>query len=293
MLIDLHVHSTASDGTLSPSELVSMARATGISLLSLTDHDTTNGLKEFEQACLVSGVAGLYGIELSAEYYCSVHILGYGIDHEDSSFQKTLATIRRYRDERNAAICGKLRSLGLEIALEEVQAESKGKVIARPHIANALLKKGYVSSLKEAFDKYLGKGAPAYVPRKTLMPEDCITLIRKAKGLPVLAHPGAVCLDTESFELLLRQLKDLGLWGLECYSSHHRADEIFNFLRMSAKFKLKPTAGSDFHGSIRPEVKMGIDVPDDIIPDELFSLAIIRTTTPAETNGEKSYLRGE
>lgn len=293
MLIDLHVHSTASDGTLSPSDLVSMARATGISLLSLTDHDTTNGLVEFERACFVNGVAGLRGIELSAEYYCSVHILGYGIDYDNSSFQKTLSRIRKYRDERNAAICEKLRSLGLEITLDEVEVESKGEVIARPHIAKTLLKKGYVSSVKEAFEKYLGRGAPAYVPRKTLTPEACVTLIRQVNGLPVLAHPGEMSLNPESFEILLKKLKDIGLWGLECYSSHHRADEIFNFLRIAAKFKLKPTAGSDFHGSMRPEVKLGIDVPDDIIPEELFFLADKRTTMPRKTYGENPILRGE
>jgi len=273
LLIDLHVHSTASDGTLSPSNLASKAKEKGISLLSLTDHDTTGGLKEFERACVVNKLAGLSGIELSAEHHCIVHILGYGFDYDDPLLQKALATIRMHRHERNVAICEKLRSLGVEITLEEVARESKGEVIARPHIAKVLLRKGYVSDIKEAFVKYLGRSAPAYVARKTLSPERCIALINNVKGLSVLAHPGEMRLTFDELEKLLEKLKSFGLWGLECYSSHHRAEDIFSFLKLADKFDLQPTAGSDFHGSIRPGFEMGIDVPNHMVPEELISLA--------------------
>jgi hypothetical protein len=274
MLIDLHVHSTASDGTLSPSDVVIRAKKRAISLLSLTDHDTTDGLQEFEESCRKHNVPGLPGIELSAEYYDDVHILGYGMFYTSPEFQEKLTALRKLRDERNEKMCAKLKTLGYDISIEEVIRESEGDVIARPHIARALMKKGYVSSLREAFDRLIGKGALAYVPRKTLSPEECITLIQNAGGISVLAHPGEIYLDSEPFDILLRKLKDAGLWGLECYSSHHSADEIFGFLELAAKFGLNPTAGSDFHGENRPDVEMGIDVPEHIIPEKLTFLAL-------------------
>lgn len=266
ILVDLHTHSTCSDGTLKPDALVRAARARKVSVLSLTDHDTTEGVPAFLAACRHTGVRGLPGIELSAEAPYTLHILGYNITPGNGPLEKRLETLREHRKDRNAAICQRLRDLGLEVTLEEVGAEAGGEVIARPHIARVLIRKGYVQDMAGAFRAYLADGAAAYVPRVRLPVEECIDLIRQSGGVAVLAHPGQMGLGEPTLKTVLQELKEMGLWGLECLSSHHRYEEIYQYLKLAASLGLYTTAGSDFHGWNRPGVQLGIPVGEDFLP---------------------------
>ncbi|NLB83987.1 MAG: PHP domain-containing protein [Synergistaceae bacterium] len=265
MLIDLHLHSTFSDGTLTPKELVLRGRALGISVLALTDHDTTAGLSEFQATCKRQGMACASGIELSAEFPGTLHILGYRIDFGDSEMEKTLARVQTGREERNSTMIRKLRDLGMDITMEEVQEEAGGDIVGRPHMARVLVKKGYAPDSRASFSRFLQKGAPAYTDRFRLSPSECIALIRKAGGVAVLAHPGQTSENIGDLKRILGRLKEEGLWGLECITPKHRAEQCVVYLSLAAEFSLFPTAGSDFHG-LNSSVSMGISVADDFLP---------------------------
>lgn len=270
MRVDLHLHSNCSDGTLSPGDLVRLAKGRGVLVISLTDHDTTEGLDEFMKSCERDSVHGIAGVELSADAPYTIHILGYRFRRDDVFLEKYLSSLREYRDKRNAAICKKLNQLGVEISLEEVEAEAGGEVVARPHFARVLVRKGYALDLHGAFRRFLAKGGLAYVPRVRFSPLECIDLISKSGGVSVLAHPGEIGAEDEELLRILSELKAAGLWGLECYSAHHKGEDVFRFLRLADGLGLRPTAGSDFHGENRPGVDIGITVPNDAIPwDEL------------------------
>ncbi len=274
VLIDLHTHSTCSDGTLKPEALVRAARSRKVSVLSLTDHDTTEGVPAFLSACRHSGVKGLSGIELSAEAPYTLHILGYNITPANGPLEKRLERLREHRKDRNVAICQRLRELGLDVALEEVEAEAGGEVIARPHIARVLIRKGYVQDMAGAFRHFLADGAAAYIPRIRLSAEECIRLIRQSGGVAVLAHPGQMGLDEPALRGVLGELKEMGLWGLECLSSHHRYEEIYRYLKLAAEMGLYTTAGTDFHGWNRPGIQLGIPVSEDFLPWARLQLAL-------------------
>ena len=215
ILIDMHVHSTFSDGTYSVEALAAAAKRRHLSLLSLTDHDTTAGLPPFKAACEKAGVTSLPGIELSAAAPYTLHILGFRIDAGDAALNERLAYVRRMRDERNETICANLRKLGFDITVAEARELSGGEVVARPHLARLMVQKGFAGSYAEAFSKYIGDGGSAYVPRMRLTAEECVSLITGAGGLPVLAHPYQTGLEGEELERLLARLRDAGLWGLE------------------------------------------------------------------------------
>ena len=266
ILIDMHVHSNYSDGLLSVESIAQAAKRRHLSFVSLTDHDTTEGLAPFMSACKKYGVEGLQGIELSAESDFTLHILGFRIDRLNGPLQNRLGEIRENRNLRNHVICKKLQELGLDIQIEDAEALSKGQVVARPHIARLMLQKGYVSSMGEAFVKYIGYGGSAHVQRTRLSAEECISLITGAGGLAVIAHPAQTYLDDEKMDQLLRRLKDNGLWGIEALYSGHSPEQIYNYLKLADKFDLYPTAGSDFHGSNSHGVELGIPVSEDFLP---------------------------
>lgn len=267
ILIDMHVHSTYSDGTLPVEVIAKSAKRRHLSLISLTDHDTTAGLAPFASACKSYDIQGLCGIELSAEADYTLHILGYRISPSGTpQLDKALAEIRTHRDERNLEICSKLRKLGLGIEIEEVRALSRGEVVARPHIARLMIQKGYVHSNAEAFIKYLGMGAPAYVPRVRLSPEECVRLIADAGGVAALAHPAQTHLADDALDSLLKRLKGCGLWGIEAVYSGHSPEQIYYFLSLADKYGLFPTAGSDFHGANSPGIDLGMPVSEDFLP---------------------------
>jgi len=266
ILIDMHVHSTYSDGTFPVEAIVRAAKHRHLSLISLSDHDTTAGILPFMLLCKRYGMEGLSGIELSAEASYPLHILGFRLDPSDRMLEQRLEEIRKYRNQRNNEICRKLQGLGFDIGIEEVAAFSKGQVVARPHIARLMMQKGYVSTIPEAFVKYIGTGGSAYVPRIRLSAEECISLINGAGGLAVLAHPAKTYLDEEGTETLIKKLKSFGLWGIEALYSGHTPEQSYKYLMLAHKFDLYPTAGSDFHGANGPVTDLGIPVSEDFLP---------------------------
>ncbi len=266
ILVDLHLHSTFSDGSLTPEQLAAQGKNRGISVMSLTDHDTTAGLPSFMAACSRLNVRAVAGVELSADYPSTMHILGYRFDYTHPRLAETLESVRKARDWRNEEMCRNLRKLGFDITLEEVEAEAAGDVVARPHMAKVMVRKGYVQDVGAAFSRYLGNSGPAYAHRERLSPEDCISLIREAGGVAVLAHPVQTAESYAEIRLIAGKLKEWGLWGLECISAKHTAEQIFQYLSVAAEFGLFPTAGSDFHGSANPAAAMGIPVSEDFLP---------------------------
>ena len=244
--------------------IVGSAKKKGISLLALTDHDTLEGWEQFSSSCEKHSIRPLSGVELSAKYDKTVHILGYRIaDFE--TLNETLLWVRSCRAARNEIIISKLRELGLSVTMNDV-TKYAGTVVARPHFARALVALGYAQDYQDAFNKYLARGAAAYAPRDGLSPADCVALIRNAGGLPVLAHPSLTGLDEAGLGELILSLKTYGIWGLECLSSHCSSEKAFEYLALAEKYSLFPTAGSDFHGSVRPAVSLGIQVTDDFLP---------------------------
>ena len=240
------------------------AKKKGISLLAITDHDTLDGWEEFRASCEKYSIRPLSGVELSAKYDRTVHILGYRIA-DFGVLNETLRWIRSRRAARNEIIISKLRELGLSVTMEDVTKYAV-TVVARPHFARALVALGYARDCQDAFNKYLVRGAAAYAPRDGLSPADCVAVIRRAGGLPVLAHPSLTGLDAGDLGELILSLKTYGIWGLECLSSHCSSEKAFEYLALAEKYSLFPTAGSDFHGSVRPTVSIGVQVTDDFLP---------------------------
>jgi predicted metal-dependent phosphoesterase TrpH len=263
--IDLHIHSTFSDGVFFPSELVKRLKTCRIVVASLTDHDTTDGVGEFLALCRKASVKGVAGVELSASYEKVLHILGYRFDTANPALQSALEKNRNARDDRNVLIFEKLRALGFDVVLEEAAAFANG-VVGRPHIARTLWSKGYVPDIKAAFDMYLKRGAAAYVPRRLLPPEECVRLIQEAGGLPVMSHPRQTAPDLDDLQPILSRLKEAGLWGLECWSQGNSPADVYRLLGIAANSGLFPTAGSDFHGGGHAGPAMGVIVGEDILP---------------------------
>jgi predicted metal-dependent phosphoesterase TrpH len=264
--IDLHLHSSFSDGTFSPGELVRALKAEKVSVAALTDHDTVDGTGAFLAQCRQAEIRGVAGVELSAAYERTLHILGYRFDTGNEALLSALAKNRKARDERNALICEKLRKLGLGITLEEARACAGSDVVGRPHIARVLWNKGYVPDIRAAFERYLKRGASAYVPRVLLSPEESIRRIREAGGLPVLAHPLQTAPDLDGLPAVLRPLKEAGLWGLECWFAGAGVRDVYRCLSIAGEFGLCPTAGSDFHGGGHHGAKVGVAVNDGLLP---------------------------
>jgi predicted metal-dependent phosphoesterase TrpH len=180
--------------------------------------------------------------------------------------EDALSVMRAHRTDRNERILGRLVDMGLDINMKDIESEASGRVVARPHFASALVKKRYARDTSDAFARYLSRGAPAYVAREGLSPAECVSVIRETGGLPVLAHPSLIGLDADGLGDFLEDLKQFGLWGLECISSHCSSQEAYGFLSIAEKHDLFPTAGSDFHGSIRPNASLGVQVSDDFLP---------------------------
>jgi 3',5'-nucleoside bisphosphate phosphatase len=257
-LIDLHTHSNVSDGTFTPHGLVDYAASKGITRLALTDHDTVDGLGEACRRAALTGLDFIGGVEISAEFKeGSMHILGYFADHETSRISEKLEALKTARKERNPKIIRKLNEKGMAITMEEVAAGSGGNVIGRPVMARILFEKGYVSSIQEAFDLYLAKGSSCYVDKFRYEPGKAIESIHFGEGIPVLAHPFSLGLETGDLKKLVKTLKDQGLNGIECFYRNHTKDQEEILLKIAGELELIPTGGSDFHGANRPAVEIG------------------------------------
>jgi len=257
-MIDLHVHSTFSDGTMTPEELIDEAEALSISALALTDHDSTNGVERFVAAAEGRNVQAISGVEISAEFKPgTLHMLGYFVDHTDKSLNDHLEWIRTGRETRNKEILHRLVELGFHLTWKEVASYAGEDVIGRPHFARALIEHGYVKDTQEAFDRYLARGKPGYAERRRLAPEDCIELIRQAGGLPVLAHAFTLGLKKLELRKLLNFLRDVGLEGLEVYYSEHTPEMQRTYAKLARDYGLVPTGGTDYHGAASPDLKLG------------------------------------
>lgn len=260
MRADLHLHTNASDGQYSPAELVELARK--FDVIAVTDHDTTDGITAAQQAALRQGAPLVIpGIELSAEDADGdVHVLGYYIDVQNAAFQERLARFRADRWQRGQRIVEKLAALDMPLAWERVVAIANGGAIGRPHIARALLEAGYVESVKDAFNRFIGSAGPAYVARARLSPEESVALIHSAGGVAVLAHPGLL----KDYRALLPRLIAVGLDGVEV-NHPANAETVRQDLRgLAATHRLIMTGGSDFHGPrVKPDVTLGMVAPPD------------------------------
>jgi predicted metal-dependent phosphoesterase TrpH len=279
--IDLHIHSTASDGSLAPSEIIHQAQKLNLAAIAITDHDSLEGSKEVTQAGIPSSLKFLTGVEISAAYppffpgSGSFHILGYGIQLDDSVLNQTLAKLQRARKNRNPEILRKLSSLGIRLTLEEIRNEVGPGQIGRPHIARAMVKKGIVKSIDEAFDHFLGAGKPAYVNKYRIECARAIEIIYRAGGVPVLAHPGLLPIDSDKdLDHLIANLKAIGIKGIEAYYPEHTSRQIALYAGLAARYDLLMTGGTDFHGSITPNIKMGSGTGDLFIPYELYEKLI-------------------
>ncbi len=258
-LIDLHTHSTASDGSYTPAEVVRLAKEGGLAAVALTDHDTIEGVAEAVAAGQELGVEVIPGVEISARFPGgSMHILGLYIDYTNGHLDERLAVLKRARAERNPQIIAKLNALGIPITMAQVEAISGGGQVGRPHIARALLEAGYVASIQQAFDIYLRKGGKAYAGKFRFPQEEAIAMIRDVQGIPVLAHPFTLGLGS-AFALrnLLLELKNLGLAGLEVYYSEHTPEQEALYLKLARELDLLITGGSDYHGANKPEITLG------------------------------------
>jgi len=254
--VDLHSHTTASDGTLTPRELVREAVRRGVRVLAITDHDSTDGLAEaMAEAAEHPPLTIVPGIEINCDVEgAEIHILGYCMDFEAGWFQDFCRHQREQRRERVRRIAARLAELGLPVDLREVFALVQEGSAGRPHVARAMVARGYVKSVREAFDKYLGAGKPAHVPRAKLAPADAVRLIRRAGGVPVVAHPGLADRDA-----LIPELVAAGLMGIESYYPEHSAAQTASYVQMCKDRGLVATGGSDFHG---PKVRAaGLGAP--------------------------------
>lgn len=257
MRADLHTHSTASDGQYTPSVLVRLAKARGLELLALTDHDTVDGLDEAICTGETLGLRILSGVELSAREYRSLHILGYGFSSEPSALTRLCSEMRAGRDERKYRIIDFLHEKGVDISLEEVEALAGGDVIGRPHFAQVMVQHGYVQSNREAFERYLDTADYQRIERRKPSARTCIETIKSAGGRVSFAHPYQVGLDDRELEALVRTLAGYGLDAIECYYPKHTLEQQTFYLHLAEKYCLHVTGGSDFHGErVKPDITL-------------------------------------
>ncbi|HZS10900.1 MAG TPA: PHP domain-containing protein [Nitrospirales bacterium] len=268
--IDLHLHTTCSDGSCTPAEVIARAQKANVTALAITDHDIVTGLPEAMEAGRNAGIDVIPGIEVSSRHGTSeVHILGYYLDWRDPTLLAHLDGYRQARHRRNPLIIEKLRALGIDITYEEVKTLAGTDAVGRPHIARVLMDKGYVGSSKEAFDRYLADGAAAHVPRELPSPAEAIQIIRAAHGIPVLAHPSWVD-GKDGIYALCAQLKDAGLGGIEVHYSTHKPDQTAQYLDTAQRLGLLVTGGSDFHGVTKPDIEVGTGRGQLKVPEKLL-----------------------
>lgn len=257
--VDLHVHSDASDGTMSPGEVVSYAASKGLQALALTDHDTVAGLDEAEKAAKACGVELIPGIEMSCVYEgTEIHILGLFINASDPLFLDGLASIRRIRDERNQTMLERFQEDGFHITEKDLTANNPATVITRSHFAKVLTEKGFTNSRKQAFEQYLQYGGRYCLRKKETTPELAMELLRASGAWPIIAHPTQYHMGYEQIEQLILYLKKLGLKGVEVYHSSHNQHQSGKLREIARRLDLLPSGGSDFHGQNKPDIDIGV-----------------------------------
>lgn len=276
-VIDLHLHSTASDGTLTPFEILRKAHEQDLRAIAITDHDTVEGSKEALRLGIPPPLKFLTGVEISAAPPTSVpcsgsfHLLGYSLRLDDTKLTRTLDLLQRARKNRNPEIIQRLNGLGFVFSMNDVKKEIGDGQLGRPHIARYMLQKGFVESIDQAFDTYLGRGKPAYVEKYRIDCEQAIAVIKGAEGIPVLAHPFLLSIKGDSdLEKLVVLLKDMGLQGIEVYYPKHPPEKTDFYVRLAKKYDLLMTGGTDYHGSLTPDIQMGTGNGNFLVPYELY-----------------------
>lgn len=268
MAVDLHLHSTYSDGSSTPLEIVDAAVAAGLTGIALTDHDTLEGIPEAAAAATARGLRFVGGTELSVSWKeQSMHMLVYFLTPDAGALPDRMVDLRASRDGRNLKIASKLQELGLEITMEEVRVEADGGVIGRPHFAGVMMNKGYVATVPEAFERYLAAGRPAYTPRLRLTAEEAIGLSRDSGAVPVIAHPHTLHLRAEEFAEGFAELVAIGLGGIESYYGEYTPAMRTRLASICADLGIVATGGSDYHGRYKPHLAVGTGKGDLRVPD--------------------------
>jgi len=270
-IVDLHVHSTKSDGSYTPTELVAYALEKGLSAFALTDHDTTEGISEAMDAAKNQPIEVIPGIEFSTEYEGrDIHILGLYVDYEESHFKKHLVEFQQSRITRNEKMCARLSEAGIQITYPDLLAAFPGSVITRAHYAKYLLAHGYTKSMKEAFDRYIGDNCPYFVPREKVTPSQAVELILHAKGIPILAHPTLYHMGKDRLNTLVSTLTNVGLMGIEAVYSTYSVSEEREMKALAKKYNLCISGGSDFHGNTKPGLDLAVGYGKLFIHEEIL-----------------------
>jgi predicted metal-dependent phosphoesterase TrpH len=275
-MIDLHTHSTASDGSCTPERLIDLAAGIGLTAIALTDHDTLSGLDAAARRAEETGVRFIRGIEIQIESSASegeeseFHLLGLGLSGDLGPLAGALEAVRASRRERNVKMMEKLKAAGFDVTMEELGRFARGEVVGRAHFARLLQSKGAVSSLDQAFSLYLAKGRPFYVPRRNLALADAVGLIRRAEGIAVVAHPLSLKLRGPALRQFLAHCRDAGVAGIEAYHPNARLRDCAKLARMARRLGMLITGGSDFHGENIPQRRLGYTSGGREIPDEIL-----------------------
>lgn len=257
-MIDLHTHSTASDGSLTPEELARAGKAAGLDVMALTDHDCAKGVDAFLDEARRVGLIGVPGIELSAEVSRGqLHLVGLAFNPHDAALTAKFGALLGGRDTRNRAMVEAFRAQGIDLTLEEVAAFAGDDLVSRVHFAQALIARGLATDLPDAFAHYLGKGALCYRDRFRYSPAECIGMVRAAGGVTIMAHPLSLEPNLALLEPKIAALRDLGLEGMECFYSTYDTETTLGLLRIAHRLGLVPSVGSDFHGTPKPNIHLG------------------------------------
>lgn len=243
---DLHIHTTASDGVFTPSQVVLRAKERGVNTLSISDHDAVSGLQEGIRAGNECGMLVIPGLEISAGGDKEIHILGYGVPCDNAALNTFLSDMKQDRIDRAVKMVKKLCDIGLPLSIDDIPVE-KNAVIGRPRIARAMIAKGYIKNVNEAFERYIGSGCPAYVGRTPIDVCGAVRLLRSVGAVPVLAHAGLLKMDDDTFAQNLKQWMDAGLMGMEVYHPSHLPDQLGKWAQIAKDNRLLVTSGSDFH----------------------------------------------
>jgi hypothetical protein len=271
-MIDLHIHTTASDGSCTPAEVVRLALDTGLSAIAVTDHDTTAGIAEARAAAAGTGLRVIPGIEISADYRgTEVHVLGYFLDPDSPGLQPMLDWAVSERAARNEALASKLRDLGYAVDLDALAQENPESVIGRVHIAQALMAQGVIGSISEGFDRFFGPGKPCYVPRRHFPFQSAVDVIRNSGGLAVLAHPLQYDFPADVLHTFLADAVAAGFTGLETDYGAYSPAQRLQLRQLAVQYGLLPTGGTDFHGTHRPHIALGVGTGDLAVPDALLA----------------------
>lgn len=273
-MVDLHTHSNKSDGSMSPTELIIHAKKSGVSILALTDHDTTEGIEEALRTGDRYGIKVVPGVEISTvadtDTSSEIHILGYFNNNNYKCIEGMLKKIRLNRDIRNPLIIKKLQGLGIDITLDEVLSKVDKGITGRVHIAKTLVEKGYTNSIAKAFEMYLKEGSSAYVARKKLHISEGIKEILRCGGVPVLAHPVLLRYDFKELEKLIIELRSFGLMGIEAIYTDNSPEQTTKYMSIAEKYSLIITGGSDYHGTNKPDTKIGMGNGNLFIGDDIY-----------------------